>query len=275
MPIKTAWARALVGLAIVWLGGLVLLRAAEAKAPLAAPTQAIHLPAIQRNHGPAQATPTPAATATPTRTPAPTQTPAVLIYGWVALAGQPAAGVTIELGLYEMENYIGALDQASTDQDGLYSFTVDAGLLGPGQSLGVRYENEAEAEGQLLYWRGYPFAPAAGATTHPGGDFDIADIVLVTPDTSDPLPLPIAFAWLPRDPAWAPDDVYQLALAWRVGDDTIAAFTSEDLLDDHYLLGSLPEGFAYGQPMEWWVAVWGAYGEGRSLSTNWAALAAP
>jgi len=262
MPIKTAWARALVGLAIVWLGGLALVHATEA-----ATTRTISLPAIQRNHRPAAATPSP----TPTQTPAPT----VLIYGWVTLAGQPAANVSVTLGLYEMEEYVGALDQALTDQDGLYSFTAEAGLLGPGQSMGVRYENEGGAEGRLLYWRGYPFTPAAGATTHPGGDFDIADIPLVTPDTSEPLPLPITFAWLPRDPAWAPDDVYQLALAWRAGDETLAAFVSEDLLDDHYALGSLPEGFACGQPFEWWVAVWGAYGQGRSLRTNWAAVAAP
>ena len=299
MPIKTAWTRALLGLAAAWLVGLALIPGAEA-GPLSAmptPVRAIFLPALRRNHAPVDASPTPTPTFsapptatfsptpsatpthTPTSTPIPTptgtQAPTVMIYGWVTLAGEPIADVTIELGLYETDLYVGAMDEASTDEEGLYSFWVDAGLLDPGQNYGVRYENAADTEGRLLYWHGYPFAPDAGDTTYPGGDFDIADIVLVTPDTSEPLPLPIIFAWLPRDLAWAPDDIYQLRIAWRVGEETIAAFTSDDLLDGQYTLAALPEGFEYNRPFEWWASVWGAYGYGRSRQSNWVAFAAP
>ena len=151
-----------------------------------------------------------------------------------------------------------------TDEDGYYFF-LDAPSLKAGESYGVFYENDMQVEGRVGFWYCYPFAPYTAGETYPGGDFDIADVALGPPDSSDPQRIPVTFRWTPRALEWAPAELYQVRI-W----DTVngAVFSDYSEWTDHFDLTQWPEGFGAGDPCEWIVLIWDWSGYGRSLASH-------
>lgn len=217
-------------------------------------------------------TPTPTATGTstpsPTASPTPTETlvPTVIVYGRVTLQGEAAQGAEVQLWLYDLLDGapfpVGALATDTTDEEGYYALEAEAPNIAEDQRVGVRYKNEEETEGRLAFWYGITLAPDPAGGAYHGGDFDIADILLLSPSAEEPQPLPVTFRWLPRETAWAPDDLYQVAIEEPSSG---AIFYSDWQPEDEFTLWTLPDGFSFGAICQWWVLVEGASGHGRSL----------
>jgi len=287
----------------VWAGTALLLflclasarQAALAATPMAAPPTTpspVHLPLLLRNWLPGTATPTPTvsstATATPTMTSLPTATPTATgtgvptlgIYGQVTFQGIPAAGITVKLGLHVSGSYQYAVDATQTDDSGFYYFP-SARSLATNESYGVRYDNVLPVEeGRLDFWYGYTFRNYVAGAAHAGGDFDIADLDGLSPDSVLPQSLPATFQWSPRSIELPPFDQYLYEVEIRDPDSDVS-FSSGTLLSDReYVLTALPQGFAPGKVYEWYVWFWGAGGSeyasgyGRSLG-RWIVFAGP
>jgi len=99
---------------------------------------------------------------------------------------------------------------------------------------------------------------AAGTNRH-GGDFDIADVSLVSPRNGTSQTFPITFNWGRRAAAFA--DLYQLEFfdaSWKVvGMGDISDYTSSS-----DTLSALPAGMSLGKPYYWTVIVYGPDGYG-------------
>lgn len=299
---------------LAWIGAPLLLlcllsiRQVTLAATPAASTPAtpgpVYLPLLLRNWLPATASPTAtatrtaAATATPTTTSPPTATPTAThmptatptatgtalptlgIYGQVTFQGIPAAGITVKLGLYVSGVYQYAVDATQTDDEGFYCF-ASARTLSANESYGVRYDNVLPMEeGKLDFWYSYTFHDYVAGEVRAGGDFDIADLEELSPDTIVAQPLPVTFRWLPRSAELAPFDQYLYEV--EISDPEGGATFSSGLLlsDQEYTLAALPEGFVPGNIYEWYVWFWGASGSeygsgyGRSLG-RWVVFAGP
>lgn len=205
----------------------------------------------------ATATPTSTPSHTATATPTETLAPTLGIFGWVTNGGEPATGITITLGVYQDSVYQWKIAEAQTDENGIYAF-YDIPSSSAGESYGVRYENAAEQAGLLAFWYSNPFANYAAGDSYPGGDFDLANLPLLSPNSSAPQSWPITFRWSPRSFLWAPDDVYQVDIG--------SAYYSDYLLGDSSLtLQSLPDVLSAGIAYEWTVWVFGETGYGRAL----------
>lgn len=97
-----------------------------------------------------------------------------------------------------------------------------------------------------------------------GGDFDIADVPLGSPDSTDPQPLPVTFNWRIRGAV--PSDTYEFHMCDPDGD---AEYFSGDLgRVNSYTLHTLPDGFTAGKRYLWDVYVYGPDGLGLCYDTH-------
>ena len=169
----------------------------------------VYLPLVLKAPvSPVTATPTPTQSVTPTRTPSPTATSSGGIYGTVTYNGIAAASISLDLSFYDGSSWSTASTR-TTGADGRYNFT-GMPALGAGQGYYVRYTNP----GNSLYVAGGG-APtitsySAGSSV-PGGNFDIANVSLLTPNDGVSLPLPVTFTWQKRT---VPGDTYK----WMIFD---------------------------------------------------------
>ncbi len=189
------------------------------------------------------ATQTPTVTATSTTTPAGTG-----LYGRVTKGGAPAAGIA--LGLYRTDD-LGDVEvaQAVTASDGRYSFS---GI--PALPVDVAYYvayGPNETDPSLLYlWYGPEITGYAAGANVPAGDFDIANVVLLSPASGATMTLPATFTWQRRNLA---GDTYRVLFMDPEGSDW---WQTNDLGDaGSYTLNGLGAGMAYGAPYYWFIAV--------------------
>jgi uncharacterized repeat protein (TIGR01451 family) len=179
------------------------------------------------------------------------------IQGHVTLDSAPAAGIFLELRRYNGQSFSTEFS-TSTDGAGFYNFDT-APSLGAGESYYVRYTNNSDPS-RLSYWGtrdilGYVSGGAVGA-----GNFDIANVSLLSPSSGAQVALPAQFQWALR-PA-TPSDSYQFSLF----DPNGSAFGQTGLLGyvNEANVTSLPGGFQAGREYGWYIAVNspdGGYGE--------------
>jgi hypothetical protein len=141
-------------------------------------------------------TPTATPTMTPTRTPTATATGVPGIYGRVTYRGSGIGGIKLALFRYAGDQDL-ETKTTTTRSDGTYLFT-DVPSLPSGWTYYVLYENEND-DRYLWFWAGKDISPyAQGARVH-GGDFDIEDIELQSPEPEVEVGVPVTFRWRNRD----------------------------------------------------------------------------
>jgi len=211
-----------------------------------------YLPLLLRSGGtPGWSTPT--ATRTQTRrppTPTPTASPqAQGIYGRITYHDAAAAGISLALRFYDGSTWSTA-STTTTDSDGRYLLT-GAPSLSAGQEYYVRYGPNDTTPSYLYVWYGPPIDSYTSGARVSGGDWDIANVSLLSPENNVTLPLPITFSWQRREVA---TDTYRFRL---FDPDSDQAWISNDL---GYVgaasMTGLPEGAQYGKGYGWDVRVY-------------------
>ncbi len=180
------------------------------------------------------------------------------IYGHVTENGLPAAGIPLELRFYDGSIW-SSIAITHTQSDGWFAFTT-APSLGPGQRYYVRYQNTTDTS-RLWTWHTRELtAFAAGGSVHIG-DFDLADIGLLSPANDASVGLPRTFYWSVRSAT--PSDSYEFNLYEPSTESPY--FYTDPLLGyvGSYTLTTLPAGFNVGQTYAWEIWVYspdGGYG---------------
>ena len=201
---------------------------------------------------------TPTATSTPTRTATPTttSTPGRGIYGRLTYQGQAAPNIPLSLLRWGDWTTIAT---TVTDSSGAYSFT-NVPTLPPG-TYTVRFWNDSHDERYLLRWDGRDITSYNMGDTVFGGNFDLANISLVSPVEGATVSIPVTFDWDARGISgdqygWLiknPNEPYVLA-SGPLGTST------------EYTLESPPLGLKYGIDYIWYIEVLnGDNGFGLSL----------
>lgn len=213
-------------------------------------TQYYTLSAIFTPQGSASPTPTATSTrtATPTKTATPTLTPNLGLYGRVTKGGAAAAGVALKLRRYNSTTD-DQVATTTTNADGRYVFT-GVPSLPSGMAYYVKYGPNSTDPSAVSIWYG-PDVMAYTAGTHvAAGDFDIADITLLSPAPGATVTLPATFTWQRRGLS---GDTYGVVfansdgtVAWRTGDLGDVGSTS---------ITGLAPGMSYGKAYYWFVRV--------------------
>ena len=221
-------------------------------------TSVDQLPLILKEDADLQAaaarSPVPTATnrATPTRTLQPTATstvPAIAgIHGTVTDSGTQATNVELKLRHWDGTTWSTG-STTRTDGEGRYLFS-GVGSLSASEVYYVRYDNPGDPE-RLNAWLGPDITSYSAGANVPGGDFDIANVGMVSPISRVSVALPSTFVWERRR---VPGDTYRFRLFDLDGTD---AWRSSDLGDtDRFTLSQLPDGGAYGKEYGWHVMVY-------------------
>ncbi|MBL8045536.1 MAG: DUF642 domain-containing protein [Anaerolineales bacterium] len=187
------------------------------------------------------------------------------ICGKVKLNGTPVSNVNLELRFFNGSAWQ-TLTTTFTNGNGDFAFT-GIPSLGPGQAYYVRYRNTNGTSGRLWLWATHTLTSYAAGSNVEIGNFDIADIALVSPANGATISLPYPFLWTPR-PA-TPSDSYEFNL-YDPNDLDPYAYTDPLGYVNTFPLTGLPPGFAPGQQYVW--GIW-AYspdgGTGVSYGTRW------
>lgn len=198
----------------------------------------------------ATSTHTPTATPTPTHTPTPVSTPPPGIHGRVTYNGAAASGVELDLRFFGSD--WSTKDTTTTDDGGRYYF-IGSPSLGPGQTYYVRYGFNATQPDYLFAWYCPDITSYTAGESIPGGDFDIANVNMLSPDPDATVTLPQTFTWQLRG---LEGDTYRWGLFDPGGLD---AWWTDDLGDvDSFTLTALPGGAVYGKEYGW--EVWVCHG---------------
>jgi hypothetical protein len=182
-------------------------------------------------------TPTATPTWKPTDTPTPTPSPTLAndgINGRVTHQGAAAAGIELELRFYDGANTTSAAT-TTTDSEGRYRFT-GAASLDPGQEYWVRFLSP-DNPAYVSIWQTASITAYTSGSSVPGGDFDIADVHLLSPPDGATQALPVTFTWQPRG---IPGDTYSVVF-WDLDTDdywytenlgNVGSFTATGLWQD-------------------------------------------
>ncbi len=137
-----------------------------------------------------------------------------------------------------------------TGSDGSYAFEGISDLE-EDQIYYVRFGPNGVNNLYLRNWYGPDITSYAADTSVHGGDFDIKNIHLRSPDAFAKVTLPVTFTWDRRE---IPTDTY----AWYLfKSGTADTWTSDNLGDsDNYLLDALPEGVDYDSRYFWAMLVY-------------------
>lgn len=171
----------------------------------------VYLPLVLKGSVAAPATSTPTSTsaapvtATPTRTPTATPTATATappandgIHGRVTYQGAAAPGIALQLRFYDGAQTTTAAT-TTTDGEGRYRF-MGAASLGAGQEYWVRFRSPDNPQ-YISIWQ------TASITAYTSGDFDIADVGLLSPPPGAAQALPVTFTWQRRN---IPGDTYRV-----------------------------------------------------------------
>ena len=196
-------------------------------------------------------TPTPTPTRTRTPTPTVTQPTSQGIYGRITNNGAAAAGIQLRLRFYNGVTWSDAATVV-TNATGNYLFTGVPGLA-PGQKYYVLYGPNNTNSNYLYSWGATTITSYVAGTNMPGGDFDIANVRLLSPPNGSTLPLPVTLTWQRRGLA---GDTYRVILFDL---DTGDGWLTIDLgAADAFTMNSLPSGAAFGVQYGWAVRVYRA-----------------
>lgn len=178
--------------------------------------------------------------------------PRLGINGTVTENGAPATGVSLDLRFYN-GSYWSTLAITTTDADGDYFFT-DIPSLGSGQRYYVRYQNTSTGgnPNRLWTWHTQSLTAYTAGSNVAIGNFDLANITLISPADNATVNVPHTFQWTPRTAS--PTDIYEFDLYdpydFNPGFYPIVGYVGS------YTLNSLPPGFGAGPLYVWEVWVY-------------------
>ena len=124
--------------------------------------------------------------------------------------------------------------------------------LGGGQTYYVRYGPNSIEPWCLFAWYGPDITSYTAGTSVHGGDFDIANVSLLSPDPGATLSLPITFTWQRRGVA---TDTYRWVL-FDPSDPSTGWITGDLGYVDSFTLSNLPSGAEHGKEYGWYVEVY-------------------
>jgi hypothetical protein len=170
------------------------------------------------------------------------------IHGRVTYNGAAASNVELRLRFYNGAAWSTAAT-TRTDGNGRYLFTGIASL-GSGQKYYVLYGSNSTDPQRLYRWFGPDITAYTEGMLVAGGDFDIANVDLVSPAPGATVTLPAIFRWRQRGLA---GDTYRFGLFDPNGSD---AWGTDPLGNvDSFMLSGLPSGAVYGKQYGWQVWV--------------------
>jgi hypothetical protein len=214
----------------------------------------------------ASRTPTLTATIVPSNSPTVTPTRALgphSVFGRVTLHNTPLPAAPLSLLRWSAETPE-PVELNVSDASGGYLF---AGLqeLGTGESYFVHFANAGGDPRYLAYWTGRQVEDFGGFAEAWGGDFDLSDAQLVSPQDGATVTLPFTLRWQRRG---IPYDDYGVVLfdpdgsaIWRL--DGLGA-------TDHFDVTQLPPDLVLGKAYGWLVRIsdgLGGYGESLRFRT--------
>ena len=166
------------------------------------------------------------------------------IYGRVTYNDQPAVGIKLSLRKYKGNDEV-TVANAYVDSQGRYLFE-NVPALTNGYHYYVRYGPNSSDDHFVAVWFGPDIASyQAGETLH-GGDFDIANSWLVSPDNRTTQALPVTFTWQKRTHK---TDTYELEI---FDPDNYQSWHSENIgYNNSYTLQTLPNGVTTGKAYGW------------------------
>ena len=174
--------------------------------------------------------------------------------------GSPPLAVDVHLRFNDGESWSTAATKLVDSNDGRYCFK-GVPSLGAGQQYYVRYgPNTNDGPRYLFGWSGPEITSYTAGESVPGGDFDIANVDLLSPTHGAIESMPVTFTWEQRG---FPGDGYGVGLFDPTGDDE---WWTEDLGDvGSFTMTELPQDAVYGKEYGWIVWVFhGADGRGSS-----------
>jgi hypothetical protein len=178
----------------------------------------------------------------------------ISIYGYAKVTGIGQAGVDLSLDIYNGSEW-STVDTTTTGAGGLFNFTP-VKILNPGELYQVTYENPGDPR-RLWSWYTRELSSTPPGSKINIGEFDLANIPLLSPADGAQVSLPHTFRWTPR-PATISDsyewDLYNDYVWWWT--DPLLGYVGQ------YTLNSLPSGFS---PGDYYWEVWvyapdGGYG---------------
>ena len=147
---------------------------------------------------------------------------------------------------------------ATTDSSGNYQFT-NLPSLGTDQHFYVRWYNTNDDSSRLWTWGCWSITSSTTDLNAYQCDFDLENVVLVSPSNGASVSLPHSFYWNTRG---ITTDDYELNIADRSDYDPYW-YNSVGYVGN-YTLSSLPTGFSLGEEYGWWMWVYGPDGYGVS-----------
>jgi hypothetical protein len=172
------------------------------------------------------------------------------IYGHITSNSANAAGIYLDLRFYNGSAW-STQSTTVTGADGAYQFSNVPGL-GSGQIYYVRYLNgqsgNADNPTYLYAWYATHITNYTGNSRVPGGDWDIADIPLVSPGSGASVTLPATFRWTKRN---ITADSYRLVMV----NPALQEAATTNLLGyiDSVTVNSLPSNWLSGNLYYWWM----------------------
>lgn len=155
----------------------------------------------------------------------------------------------------------------ATQSNGTYQF-ANAPSLDSNQRYYVRYTNgrdgNANNPNYLGFWACHNINSYTAGENVAGGNFDIADVPLVSPANGATVALPYTFQWIRRSAT--PSDDYEFDLYDPADYDPYWWTDPTSGYVSSYTLNGFPsgEGFVTGVPYEWEIWVYGPDGHGIS-----------
>jgi hypothetical protein len=170
------------------------------------------------------------------------------IHGTVTHNNSAASGIELQLRHWDGANW-STVATTHTDAGGDYSFTSVPSLASD-EAYYVRYGPNTTDERYLSAWYGPDITAYISGQSISGGDFDIANVDMLSPNPGATVTLPTVFAWEPRG---IPGDTYGWGLFEPAGDDSW--WTDDIGAVDSFELTALPEGANHGIEYGWRVYV--------------------
>lgn len=184
------------------------------------------------------------------------------ISGRVFVMGDPAAGIAVDLRFYNGSTW-STVSSVLTDESGRYEFSnIDP--LAQDEKYYARYGANTVDTNLLFSWYGPIISDFSAGDSIFGGDFDIGDVPLISPQSGEKVKLPAKIIWEKRD---LPGDTYRVAI---IDQDEGLFWQTFDLGNvDSFDLHSLAPGMLYNKQYAWYVEVYkgpDSYGESFMLN---------
>jgi hypothetical protein len=173
------------------------------------------------------------------------------IHGRVNYQGAPAPDIPLGLLFYNGSIW-SPLATTTTGSDGRYRF-ADVPALGSDQKYEVHYGRNETDPRYLAHWYGPEITIYTAGADMSGGDFDIANVSLLSPGLGAVRALPITFEWEQRG---IRGDSYDIMLYDTAGPFLWFSSTDTGLGDvGSYMLDALPPGAVYDREYRWQVVI--------------------